>query len=177
MNDQPLSKRPSHLRKSTRLITQVLRDQARPNTKRLRNFFGQRPPSELISSNLAEYFPDHEKNVLEETVRNSIRRSTRMSHASGRRFSTATTASTASSRDKDIPPLPPMSDVWKDNASISSGMATPPRLPMARPQARPLSMRRAVTSSTYANSIVESLAEEEDDEVQMIGRWWRVVIP
>ena len=72
------------------------RDQTRPNTKRLRNFFGQRPPSELISSNLAEYFPDHEKNVLEETVRNSIRRSTRMSHAGGRRFSTATTASTGS---------------------------------------------------------------------------------
>src|SRR5271169_3800548 len=89
------------------------RDQTRPNTKRLRNFFGQRPPSELISSNLAEYFPDHEKNVLEETVRNSIRRSTRMSHG-GRRFSTATTASTASSRDKDIPPLPTMADTWKD---------------------------------------------------------------
>ena len=26
-------------------------------------------------------------------------------------------------------------------------------------------MRRAVTSASYANSIVESLAEEEDDEV------------
>jgi len=137
------------------------RDQTRPNTKRLRNFFGQRPPSELISSNLAEYFPDHEKNVLEETVRNSIRRSTRMSQAAqGRRFSTATTASTASSRDKDIPPLPTMGDQWKDSAS--SGSATPPRIP--RVQTRPMSMRRAVTSATYANSIVESLAEEDSDE-------------
>jgi mitogen-activated protein kinase kinase kinase len=141
------------------------RDQARPNTKRLRNFFGQRPPSELISSNLAEYFPDHEKNILEETVRNSIRRSTRMSHG-GRRFSTATTASTASSREKDIPPLPVLGDAWKDSASISSGTMTPPRLMAGpRPQTRPLSMRRAVTSASYANSIVESLAEEEDDEV------------
>ena len=134
------------------------RDQTRANTKRLRNFFGQRPPSELISSNLAEYFPDHEKNVLEETVRNSIRRSTRMSQA-GRRFSTATTASTASSRDKDIPPLPTMADTWKD--MLSSGTMTPPRM---RAQARPLSMRRAVTSASYANSIVESLAEEGDAE-------------
>jgi mitogen-activated protein kinase kinase kinase len=139
------------------------REQARPNAKRLRNFFGQRPPSELISSNLAEYFPDHEKNVLEETVRNSIRRSTRMSHAA-RRFSTATTASSISSRDKDIPPLPPMADAWKDSASISSGTATPP---LPRPQRRPVSMRRAVTSASYATSIVESLAE--DDESLDVG--------
>ena len=156
------------------------RDQARPNTKRLKNFFGQRPPSELISSNLAEYFPDHEKNVLEETVRNSIRRSTRYSQA-GRRFSTATTASTASSRDKDIPPLPVMADTWKDNASTMSGIsgtATPPRmLAGPRPQTRPLSMRRAVTSASYANSIVESLAEEdsEDDEDDDEGNEWSVV--
>ena len=144
----------------------IPRDQTRPNTKRLRNFFGQRPPSELISSNLAEYFPDHEKNMLEETVRNSIRRSTRMSHA-GRRFSTATTASSASSRDKDIPPLPTMSDTRKDSVSISSGAATPPRL---RAQARPISMRRAVTSASYANSIVESLAED-DDEAEDSNVW------
>ena len=29
----------------------------------LRNFFGQRPPSELISSNLAEYFPDTRQKI------------------------------------------------------------------------------------------------------------------
>jgi mitogen-activated protein kinase kinase kinase len=139
----------------------------RPNTKRLRNFFGQRPPSELISSNLAEYFPDHEKNVLEATVRNSIRRSTRMSHA-GRRFSTATTASTASSRDKDIPPIPTIADTWKDSASTSSGTATPPR---TRAQTRPVSMRRAATSASYANSIVESLAEDEEDEEEENNDW------
>ncbi|CCJ28999.1 unnamed protein product [Pneumocystis jirovecii] len=45
-------------------------------TKRIRNFFGQRPPSEHISSNLTEYFPGHEKKVLEQTVRNSIRKLT-----------------------------------------------------------------------------------------------------
>lgn len=141
-------------------------DQLRPNTKRLRNFFGQRPPSELISSNLAEYFPDQEKHVLEETVRNSIRRSTRMSHA-GRRFSTATTASTASSstRDKDIPPLPTMGEMYKD---------APPRLAIPRAVTRPLSLRRAVSSASYANSIAESLVEDEDvDDVESSG--WSVV--
>lgn len=140
------------------------RDQARPNAKSLRNFFGQRPPSELISSNLAEYFPDQERHILEETVRNSIRRSTRMSQAGGRRFSTATTASSVSSRDKDIPPLPLMGDQWKDNAS--SGSATPPRIP--RVPARPMSIRRAVTSATYANSIVEEDSDEDTKDWSVV---------
>lgn len=45
----------------------------------LRNFFGQRPPSELISSNLAEYFPEAHQKDLEATVRNSVRYSVRLS--------------------------------------------------------------------------------------------------
>ncbi|KAG7194624.1 ATP binding [Scheffersomyces spartinae] len=45
----------------------------------IRNFFGQRPPSELISSNLAEYFPDAHQSQLEATVRNSVRHSVRWS--------------------------------------------------------------------------------------------------
>lgn len=147
------------------------RDPSRPNTKRLRNFFGQRPPSELISSNLAEYFPDHEKNILEETVRNSIRRSTRMSHA-GRRFSTATTASTASSfRDSEVPPVPTMGEAWIQQNR--PGTATPPRLVVPRPQTRPVSMRRALSTASYANSIVESLAEE-DGEGEVEGHEWSV---
>ncbi|KAL0581706.1 ATP binding [Marasmius crinis-equi] len=39
---------------------------------KLRNFFGQRPPSELITTHLAEYFPNTEKKVLERTARNSM---------------------------------------------------------------------------------------------------------
>ncbi|KAI5949940.1 STE11 [Candida theae] len=54
----------------------LLNDHARPN---MRNFFGQRPPSELISSNLAEYFPDTKQRDLEKTVRNSVRHSVRLS--------------------------------------------------------------------------------------------------
>ncbi|CDK26943.1 unnamed protein product [Kuraishia capsulata CBS 1993] len=45
----------------------------------LRSFFGQRPPSQLISTNLAEYFPDSRPNQLQETMRNSVRLSARMS--------------------------------------------------------------------------------------------------
>ncbi|KAF8798060.1 Pkinase-domain-containing protein [Phlegmacium glaucopus] len=45
------------------------------NAKRpskLRNFFGQRPPSELITNHLTEYFPNAEKKVLERTARHSM---------------------------------------------------------------------------------------------------------
>ena len=76
-----------------------------------------------------------------------------------RRFSTATTASSISLRDKDIPPLPPMADAWKDSASVSSGTATPP---LTRPQRRPVTTRRAATSASYANSIAESVAEDDE---------------
>jgi mitogen-activated protein kinase kinase kinase len=50
---------------------------ASPATKRpskLRNFFGQRPPSELITNHLTEYFPFTEKKVLERTKRQSTMR-------------------------------------------------------------------------------------------------------
>ncbi|GLB34919.1 putative ras-binding domain of Byr2 [Lyophyllum shimeji] len=45
------------------------------NAKRpskLRNFFGQRPPSELITNHLTEFFPTIEKKVLQRTARNSM---------------------------------------------------------------------------------------------------------
>lgn len=48
---------------------------AAQNAKRpskLRNFFGQRPPSELITTHLTEYFPFTEKKVLERTARHSM---------------------------------------------------------------------------------------------------------
>lgn len=47
-----------------------------------RQFFGQRPPSELISHNLGEYFPEAEPKELQSTVRNSIRYSMRLPHLS-----------------------------------------------------------------------------------------------
>jgi len=41
---------------------------------KLRNFFGQRPPSELITNHLTEYFPNTEKKVLKRTARHSMMR-------------------------------------------------------------------------------------------------------
>ncbi|KAG7700613.1 hypothetical protein KL911_000193 [Ogataea haglerorum] len=39
----------------------------------LKNFLGQRPPSQLISTNLGEYFPDTGATELREVMRNSVR--------------------------------------------------------------------------------------------------------
>jgi mitogen-activated protein kinase kinase kinase len=59
---------------------------------KLHNFFGQRPPSELITNHLTEYFPFTEKKVLERTARHSMLR------ASGRRDSTISFNPRSSSR-------------------------------------------------------------------------------
>ncbi|KAK6457683.1 kinase-like domain-containing protein [Scheffersomyces xylosifermentans] len=71
----------SRLLSSENLSQYHIPDQRKDVHKRptLRNFFGQRPPSELISSNLAEYFPDTRQKDLEATVRNSVRYSVRIS--------------------------------------------------------------------------------------------------
>lgn len=65
------------------LRTSDLSEYHMPETRRyqpptMRNFFGQRPPSELISLNLAEYFPEAHQRDLEATVRNSVRYSVRL---------------------------------------------------------------------------------------------------
>ncbi|KAF9404450.1 ATP binding [Podila epigama] len=45
-----------------------------PESSRMQTFFGQRPPDEIIENNLAEYFPGHRKELLQEVsnVRSSI---------------------------------------------------------------------------------------------------------
>lgn len=47
---------------------------ASSRTKKMYNFFGHRPPSELISNHLSEYFPHARKRDLEKTARQSMLR-------------------------------------------------------------------------------------------------------
>ncbi|KAF8077912.1 ste11-like protein [Lyophyllum atratum] len=70
------------------------------NAKRpskLRNFFGQRPPSELITTHLTEFFPAIEKKVLERTARHSMMMRTN-TMSSTRRDSTISFTPTPQSR-------------------------------------------------------------------------------
>ncbi|KAJ3732201.1 Pkinase-domain-containing protein [Lentinula guzmanii] len=72
---------------------------ASANTNRpskLRNFFGQRPPSELITNHLTEFFPNTEKKVLERTKRQSMMS---RSNTASSRMSRISRTSTASKRD------------------------------------------------------------------------------
>lgn len=64
------------IRESLRILQRTAgRKQTAPT---LNTFYGQRPPSELISSNLGEYFPQANIQELETTIRNSVRYSKRL---------------------------------------------------------------------------------------------------
>lgn len=52
--------------------------------EKIRKIFNQRPPSELISTNLAGYFPHADMKRLEKTLRESFRQSARLSTIEGR---------------------------------------------------------------------------------------------
>lgn len=52
--------------------------------EKMRKIFNQRPPSELISTNLAGYFPHADMKRLEKTLRESFRQSARLSTIQGR---------------------------------------------------------------------------------------------
>ena len=86
---------------------------AKKDDSRLRSFFGARPPSEMIVQELTSYFPSHQREEIEKTMRMSVRRSQRMSRAQSR-LSIMSNVSFASSL-KDAPPVPSIpniADAW-----------------------------------------------------------------
>lgn len=125
--------------------------QFQARARKLKQFYGARPPSELITSDLTSYFPDVGKDEIDKTVRMSIRRSHRLSRAASR-LSMASNFSVASSL-KDAPPLPSIADSW-----LQGGNA-------ARPL-RPLSVMRLglPSQSGYRDSMASSVLEPLDEE-------------
>ncbi|KAF8921262.1 hypothetical protein CPB85DRAFT_1270044 [Mucidula mucida] len=111
------------------------------NVKRpskLRNFFGQRPPSELITTHLTEYFPFTEKKVLERTARHSMMRTNTLS---------STRRDSAASYNPSLPSRFSSSTVGSgtrtsiSRASISStATGPPPPLPEKTPASDAQSM-------------------------------------
>ncbi|KAL2068150.1 hypothetical protein VTL71DRAFT_16248 [Oculimacula yallundae] len=127
------------------------RDTARPRTNGkkgvLRQFFGQRPPSELITSDLTTYFPDHPREEIDRTARLSLRRSTRLSKVNSR-LSVASNLSFSSSV-ADAPPMPTIADTW---LSGNSQLA----------KVRPLDLSRG--NSRYRDSVASSMLERVQEE-------------
>ncbi|KAF7904549.1 hypothetical protein EAF00_001883 [Botryotinia globosa] len=114
----------------------------------LRHFFGQRPPSELITSDLTTYFPDHPREEIDRTARLSLRRSTRLSKVNSR-LSVASNLSFASSV-ADAPPMPTIADTWlMGNSQLA--------------KIRPLDLARA-TSSRFRDSVASSLLDIVQEE-------------
>jgi mitogen-activated protein kinase kinase kinase len=104
-----------------------------PNS-RLRSFFGARPPSEMIIHELTSYFPSHQKEDIEKTMRMSVRRSQRMSRATSR-LSVMSNMSFASSL-RDAPP----------NQQSARGATARP-LSVCKPNLQPVSFRDSIASS------------------------------
>ncbi|KDR81649.1 hypothetical protein GALMADRAFT_239724 [Galerina marginata CBS 339.88] len=120
---------------------------------KLRNFFGQRPPSELITTHLTEYFPNTEKKVLQRTARHSMmrRRESVASYSQqhlASRFSSSTQGSGRKSfssprsststlpppvPDKSVEELPRMSLSTDDGRSVDLNLDTIERTPQLLP--------------------------------------------
>lgn len=132
-----------------------------PNSERnpvakLRSFFGQRPPSEMIIHELQSFFPSQNR----EEIAKTMRRSQRLSRAASR-LSVVSNYSVASSL-KDAPPLPPLPPIppmpnIADNWFQSQG-AQP-----ARP-ARPVSTKFNLPQASYRDSIASSSLQPLQEE-------------
>lgn len=120
---------------------------ASARARKLKDFYGARPPTELITQDLQSYFPEVAKEEMDRTVRMSIRRSRRLSRAVSR-LSTVSNISMASSL-KDAPPLPSIADQW---------------LRETRNQLRPLSVMRLARPDSYRESVTSSVLEPLDEE-------------
>lgn len=107
----------------------ALPQQTPTRSSRIRSFFGHRPPSELISNHLADYFPSAEKKLLNKT-RSSVRRSLAAKNQPhplawetqggiNSRFSVSSTGSNATGLSIDLPP-PPLPSKRGLNRRISS---------------------------------------------------------
>jgi mitogen-activated protein kinase kinase kinase len=121
------------------------------NSNKLRSFFGARPPSEMIVQEITSYFPSHQKEEIEKTMRLSVRRSQRMSRAASR-LSVMSNVSYASSL-KDAPPMPSIADAWL----AQSGQ--PPRA------SRPLSVSKfALPNAAFRDSIMSTSLQPLQEE-------------
>lgn len=120
-----------------------------PRRKGLKPFGGLRPPSELITSDLTSYFPDHPREDIDRTARLSMRRSTRLSKVNSR-LSVASNLSFASSI-QDAPPIPTIADTWLNSGQLAKVRARDTRL---GPSFR----------DSVASSVLDTLQEESPIE-------------
>ncbi|KAJ6155574.1 Protein kinase byr2 [Penicillium chermesinum] len=136
----------------------------RNHVSKLRSFFGQRPPSEMIIHELPSFFPSHDRDDIAKTMR----RSQRLSRAASR-LSVVSNFSVASSM-KDAPPMPPLpsippippmpniADAWLQHAGGIQAAQAP------RPQSiSRFNLPQASYRDSIASSSLQPLQEDSDD--------------
>ncbi|EXJ80410.1 STE/STE11 protein kinase [Capronia coronata CBS 617.96] len=136
---------------------QRLRVPSQQSTK-LRSFFGARPPSEMIVQELTSYFPAHQREDIEKTMRLSVRRSQRMSRAASR-LSVMSNVSYASSL-KDAPPVPSIPSIAESWLSQTGSTS---RTPTGRPLSV-VSTKFNLPSSAFRDSIASSTLQPLQEE-------------
>ncbi|CEJ60516.1 MAP kinase kinase kinase Ste11 [Penicillium brasilianum] len=139
-------------------------DQPSPDTDRnhvatkLRSFFGQRPPSEMIIHELQSFFPSHDR----EDIAKTMRRSQRLSRAASR-LSVVSNYSVASSL-KDAPPLPPLPPI-PPMPNIADTWFQPQGGAQAARASRPLSISKFnLPQASYRDSIASSSLQPLQEE-------------
>lgn len=131
-----------------RAETATVRPRKEENDQRLRAFFGARPPSEMIVQELTSYFPDHQKEEIEKTMRMSVRRSQRMSRAASRLSVVSNISMASSLRDAPpVPAIPSIADAWLTKPG-EAGIGAKPR-PLSVSRFHP-SFRDSIASSTLS---------------------------
>ncbi|SMQ49929.1 unnamed protein product [Zymoseptoria tritici ST99CH_1A5] len=125
---------------------------ASSRARKLKDFYGARPPTEFITQDLQSYFPEVAREEMDRTVRMSIRRSKRLSRAV-RTLSMASNFSIADSL-KDAPPLPTIADGWLKDAGSAH-----------RSGLRPLSVVRIGRTDSHRESDTSSMLQPLDEEL------------
>lgn len=153
----PMTDRHQHILAQADEIERAETATARPRKEdgdsRLRAFFGARPPSEMIVQELTSYFPGHQKEEIEKTMRMSVRRSQRMSRAASRLSVVSNISMASSLRDAPpVPAIPSIADAWLTKPG-EAGIGAKPR---------PLSVSRFHPSfrDSIASSALSPLQEE-----------------
>ena len=128
---------------------------------KLRSFFGARPPSEMIAQELTSYFPKHQREDIEKTMRMSVRRSQRMSRAASRLSVMSNVSYTSSLNDAppvpSLPNIPNVADQWLAQSGQAAGKTA---------QSRPLSVssRFGLSKASYRDSIASSALQPLQEE-------------
>lgn len=129
---------------------QPIRRAPRGKDEVLKGFFGQRPPSELITSDLMSYFPKEVKDRVDNAARLSMRYSKRLSKVGNHRLSVVSNLSYASGAS-NAPPMPRIEDTW---------LQSDPKAP----QLRVLNRGQSIYRDSVASSMLEPLQEESPVE-------------